>query len=253
MRKYGFVLLGIFYFLFWVGFFNHVQRKRIRCLPSLYWRSVSLSALTPSWLVTSHVPSFGQGASPALQPMSSFNLRCMDANPYVGLWLQATFWEQWGEKPVLRAVPYHAPSCSANGTDVFCPTRLASVPPPSLQQPQVMRELSLERSPGPSAEEAGGPLSSSHPQAPRTSARKLRAATQPLASPGSARRLAWPAGQPVPRVAGDFQSGPLREMQPREWLGSPLGRLSGVHCRPGGRKSLPLPGLDLPKLLKAER
>lgn len=159
--------------------------------------------------------------------------------PVCGLWLQATFWEQRGEKPLLHAVPYHAPSCSANGTDAFCLTRLASVPPPSLQQPQVMRELFFERSPGPSAEGVGGPLSSSHPQAPRTSARRPRVATQPLASPGSARRLAWPGGQPLPRTAGDFQSGPLREMQPREWLGSPLGRLSGFtagqaggsHCR----------------------
>lgn len=55
--------------------------------------------------------------------------------PMCGLRLQVT-WEQWGEKSVPCAVPYHAPSCSADGTVVFCLTWLTPAPPLSLQQSQ---------------------------------------------------------------------------------------------------------------------
>lgn len=108
-RKCGFVLLGIFYYLF----FNQEQSKRLRCLTSFYWGGVLpfqyfkciapamqqsnvsfLMAVRSHWcynhgqnsvncLVTSVLPS-GQGASLVIQSTLSFILHGMDANPCVG-------------------------------------------------------------------------------------------------------------------------------------------------------------------------
>ena len=165
--------------------------------------------------------------------------------PTCELWLQAAFWEQWGEKSVPCVVLDHAPSCSANGTDMFCLTCLLAVPPPSLQQSQLMREPFLERFP---SQSWWGLWCFELKLSPSC---MDMVAVQSLTLPGSAQHLAL-------RVEGTksrrwFPKQSLREMQLRELLGSPPGRLSGVHCGPGGRKSLLLPGLDLPKLLKAER
>lgn len=154
-------------------------------------------------LVTSVLPS-GQGASLVIQSMLSFILHGMDANPCVGCSFRQPG-SKWGEKSVPCAVPYHAPSCSADGTVMFCLTWLTPAPPPSLQQSQVRREPFLERSPTPRAAEVSGPLSSSQHGAEQTFAGKLRWLHSPcLAVPTQC--LAWPQSTPALKAAGDCQS-----------------------------------------------
>lgn len=118
--------------------------------------------------------------------------------PTLGLWLRVTW-----ENSMPCALPYHAPSCSANGTVMFCLTWLAPAPPPSLQQSQVRREPFLERPPSPRAAEASGALSSNQHRAGQTFAGKAPEPTEPL--PCWA-HTAWPRGSPALGAAGDFQS-----------------------------------------------
>lgn len=130
-----------------------------------------------------------------------------------------------GEKSVPCAVPYHAPSCSANGTVMFCLTWRAPAPPPSSQQSQVRREPFLERSPSPRAAEVGGPLSSSQHGAEQTFAGKLRWLHSPCLA-GPTRCLAWPWSSPALRASGDFQSSLSEGCSPGNgwvhlWDGSP--------------------------------
>lgn len=95
--------------------------------------------------------------------------------PTCGLWLQVTW-----ESSVPCAIPYHAPSCSANGTVMFRLTWLAPAPPSSLQQSQVRRKPFLERPPRPRAAEVSAPLNSRQHRAEQTFAGKAHVATEPL-------------------------------------------------------------------------
>lgn len=139
-----------------------------------------------NYLVTSGLPS-GQGASLVIQSM----LSCM-AWMQTRRWAVAQVtWEQWGVNSVPCAIPHHAPSCSANGTVMFCLTWLAPASPPCLQQSQVRREPFLERPPRPRAAEVSAPLSSSQHGAEQTFSGELLWLQSPCLA-GPTRCLAWP-------------------------------------------------------------